>query len=250
MCFGGDVLEVVAPFKEGTTAGRLLQKRGGDTGYMIIMQTEDADKRREYILKNDLAKVITYAKGKESTLVQYHPKGIKGASATDQKRRLLTEIPGGVMPELDSHVPTDAWPTPHAAAISPWGALGPAARAPLYMAAMRDAAHLRLVGVVLRLAPDDADTLGAARQWEGTFGVVRVGDGLRFTNARMGFVAGVRGESEGIQSVTVAVEGRERLERMVWAAKNEGVFDERGFAKMVGVRWYFVEAGESAAKKQ
>ena len=47
---------------------------------MIIMQTENADKRREYILKNDLAKVITYSSRKDSTLVQYHPKGIKGFS--------------------------------------------------------------------------------------------------------------------------------------------------------------------------
>ena len=45
---------------------------------MIIMQTEDAEKRRAYIVKNDLAKVITYGPGKDHTLVQYHPKGIKG----------------------------------------------------------------------------------------------------------------------------------------------------------------------------
>jgi hypothetical protein len=45
---------------------------------MIIMQTENAEKRREYILKNDLAKVITYSAGRDHTLVQYHPKGIKG----------------------------------------------------------------------------------------------------------------------------------------------------------------------------
>jgi hypothetical protein len=47
---------------------------------MIIMQTEDADKRREYIIKNNLAKVITYGKSSVSTIVQYHPKGIKGWS--------------------------------------------------------------------------------------------------------------------------------------------------------------------------
>jgi hypothetical protein len=153
------------------------------------------------------------------------------------------------MPELDSHAPSSAFPMPLAAAVSPWGALGPPKRAPLYMAAMRDAAHLRLVGVVLRLEPDDADTIGAARQWEGTFGIVRDKDCLHFTNARLGFVAGVRGEWDGIQSLTVAVDGRERLERMVWAAKNEGLWDESGgFTKMVGVRWYFVESAAAAAK--
>jgi hypothetical protein len=55
-----------------------LDKRGGDGGYMIIMQNEDATKRREYILKNKLAKIIYTVENDEVVLVQYHPKGIKG----------------------------------------------------------------------------------------------------------------------------------------------------------------------------
>jgi hypothetical protein len=70
---------VVSPFEPGTTAGRLLDKRGGDGGYMIIMQTEDAAKRRDYIVKNKLAKVIANMPTDVSLMVQYHPKGIKGA---------------------------------------------------------------------------------------------------------------------------------------------------------------------------
>jgi hypothetical protein len=152
------------------------------------------------------------------------------------------------MPELDSHHPTPEWPAPLTAEISPWGALGPLSRAPLYMAAMRHASHLRLVGVVLRLEPDDADTVGAARQWEETFGVPRRdGDRLHFTNARMGFVAGVKGLHDGIQSITVAVEGKARLERMLWAAKEEGLYRD-GCVEMLGVRWYFLESSESAAQ--
>ncbi len=33
-------LEVVSPVTAGTTAGRLLEKRGVDGGYMIILQTD------------------------------------------------------------------------------------------------------------------------------------------------------------------------------------------------------------------
>jgi hypothetical protein len=77
---GGDFLELVSPFKDGTTAGRLLEKRG-EGGYMIIMQTEDAKKRREYIEENGLAKVIFGHEHGDVVLVQYHPKGIKGGSS-------------------------------------------------------------------------------------------------------------------------------------------------------------------------
>lgn len=74
---GGEMIEVVSPFKQGTTAGRLLEKRG-DGGYMIIMQTEDAKKRRQYIESQGLAKVITAQDHGDTVVVQYHPKGIKG----------------------------------------------------------------------------------------------------------------------------------------------------------------------------
>lgn len=75
---GGEIIEVVSPFKPNTTAGRLLEKRG-DGGYMIIMQTEDAKKRRENIEANGLAKVIYDYDHGDTVCVQYHPKGIKGA---------------------------------------------------------------------------------------------------------------------------------------------------------------------------
>jgi hypothetical protein len=60
-----------------------LDKRGGDGGYMIIMQNEDATKRREYILKKKLAKVIYTVENDEAVLVQYHPKGIKGEKESE-----------------------------------------------------------------------------------------------------------------------------------------------------------------------
>jgi hypothetical protein len=76
---GGDFIELVAPFRDGTTAGRLLEKRG-EGGYLIIMQTQDAKKRREYIEERELARVITMHEHDDVVCVQYHPKGIKGAS--------------------------------------------------------------------------------------------------------------------------------------------------------------------------
>lgn len=43
---GDTFLEVVAPTRDGTTAGRYLAKRGGDGGYMVILQCDDLDAER------------------------------------------------------------------------------------------------------------------------------------------------------------------------------------------------------------
>ncbi|MBI1181634.1 MAG: hypothetical protein GC201_13870 [Alphaproteobacteria bacterium] len=41
MPFGNQFLEVVAPVRPDTTAGRYLDRRGGDGGYMVILQCAD-----------------------------------------------------------------------------------------------------------------------------------------------------------------------------------------------------------------
>lgn len=46
---GHDFLEIVSPTQEGTSAGRYIQRRRGDGGYMVILQVPDAIKERERI---------------------------------------------------------------------------------------------------------------------------------------------------------------------------------------------------------
>ena len=41
MTIGTTFLELVSPVQTGTTAGRLLERRGGDGGYMVIVQVDD-----------------------------------------------------------------------------------------------------------------------------------------------------------------------------------------------------------------
>ncbi|KAF2009478.1 hypothetical protein BU24DRAFT_75694 [Aaosphaeria arxii CBS 175.79] len=217
---GGEIIEVVSPVKENTTAGRQLDKRG-DGGYMIIMQTEDARKRREFIEKNSLSKVIWGYDHGDTVCVQYHPKGIKG----------------GVIPELDSHAPSPNNPTPLKSRFSPWHACGSDHK--VYYPGMKRASHLSLEGCVLRLAPGDVGHEAAARQWEEIFGVVRSRDLLAFTNARVGFVPGEEGKHEGIVSITVGVRGKENLEGILERAKKEGLCGN-GWIEMVGVKWHFV----------
>ena len=49
MMIGDQFLEVVAPTTNGTTAGRLLDKRDGDGGYMAIYEVDDLDRRMEHL---------------------------------------------------------------------------------------------------------------------------------------------------------------------------------------------------------
>jgi len=44
---GASFLEVVAPIAEGTAAGRYLERRGGDGGYMVILDCDDIERRRQ-----------------------------------------------------------------------------------------------------------------------------------------------------------------------------------------------------------
>ena len=47
MPVGGEFLEVVAPFRDDASGARYLARRGGDAGYMVILQDEDALAHRE-----------------------------------------------------------------------------------------------------------------------------------------------------------------------------------------------------------
>ena len=42
-CIGDQFIEIVSPIQENTTAGRLIEKRGGDGGYMAIYDTDNVD---------------------------------------------------------------------------------------------------------------------------------------------------------------------------------------------------------------
>ncbi len=75
---GDQFLEIVSPLREGTTAGRLLQKRSGDGGYMVLVQTDDLDGFRARFAA--LGVRVVYEAVDEGILgLHLHPKDIGGA---------------------------------------------------------------------------------------------------------------------------------------------------------------------------
>jgi len=76
---GNQLLEVVAPTREGTAGGRHLAKRGGDGGYMVITQCDDHAPRRRRGDALGIRKVLEFEVPGEFRDMQLHPKDTGGA---------------------------------------------------------------------------------------------------------------------------------------------------------------------------
>jgi hypothetical protein len=90
---GHQFLEVVAPVREGTTAGRYLDRRGGDGGYMVITQCADLAPRRRRCeaVGVRIANEIDYPDYHE---LQLHPRDV-GAAMLSFARQAGAREPGG-----------------------------------------------------------------------------------------------------------------------------------------------------------
>ena len=69
---GDQFLEVVAPTKDGTAAGRYLDRRGGDGGYMLIFQTDGQPVIRDRIRTMGIRTVLD-SEMDGYTCMQLHP---------------------------------------------------------------------------------------------------------------------------------------------------------------------------------
>jgi catechol 2,3-dioxygenase-like lactoylglutathione lyase family enzyme len=105
---GHDFLEIVSPTQAGTSAGRYIDRRKGDGGYMVIIQVPDAVKERERITalgvraveKKDLA---------EYKYTHFHPSDTAGVLLSIDQ----TVAPAGADPKLWWPPASKGW-LPHA----------------------------------------------------------------------------------------------------------------------------------------
>lgn len=78
MPIGTQLLEIVAPIVDGTTAERYLERRGGDGGYMIITQTDDHAPRRARVDELGVRVVGNFSEA-GFTNMQLHPRDTGGS---------------------------------------------------------------------------------------------------------------------------------------------------------------------------
>ena len=90
MPVGGEFLEVVQPVKDDASALRYLHRRGGDAGYMVILQSEDAHAHRDRIMGLGVRKIAEH----DGTYVftHFHPADF-----------------GGVLTSVDSVTGVENW---------------------------------------------------------------------------------------------------------------------------------------------
>jgi len=78
MALGDTFLEVVSPVQTGTTAGRYLERRGGDGGYMAIFQLEDLEAARSRVDELGI-RVVWRSDHTDIAGTHLHPKDLPGA---------------------------------------------------------------------------------------------------------------------------------------------------------------------------
>lgn len=168
---GDRLLEIVSPRTEGTTAGRYLERRGGDSGYMVILQTEDLAAARSRIEGAGI-RIVTVAEGPGVTGLHLHPKDV-----------------GGALLSVDRAEPPDTW-----------GWAGDDWR---YHA--RDDVVTDLVGIEVAAADPD----GVAERWSAVAGRPRRGRSIDLADATISFVpADARGD--GLAGLSLVAADRSR----------------------------------------
>jgi hypothetical protein len=112
---GDTFLEVVSPAVEGTTAGRYLERRGGDAGYMALFQVADTERTRRRAAAMGL-RVVWQADLPDISGTHLHPQDVRGAIVSfDTPTLPATWRWGG--PRWIEGPPADAHPTPRLAGL-------------------------------------------------------------------------------------------------------------------------------------
>jgi len=185
---GGEFVEVVAPFRDDASGARYLARRGGDAGYMVILQDADALAHRER-LAADGVRVIATDGGRAGgyRFTHFHP----GDCA-------------GVLMSIDSVVGDADWEQP----MSAWPPAGPAWL-------NHPADHALGVSAVTIQSPDP---LGACERWSFLLGrhASMLDDGFQISLERgaIRFVNPVDADGTGVVGLDIEVrDGHAALER-------------------------------------
>lgn len=165
---GCQFLEVVAPTRPGTAAGRQLERAGGDGGYMVICHTDDQEARRRAAEAAGV-RVAFEADDHGFRIMQLHP-GDTGGSFLE-----IDYQPGGDDP------------------CGPWAPAGPD-----WARARRPGPATGIDSVTVSTADPDR----TAHRWGLLLGAAPSGPSVEIDNATVIFVEGSR---EGLISVGLRV---------------------------------------------
>jgi glyoxalase-like protein len=91
---GGEFLEIVQPVKDDASAARYLKRRGGDAGYMVILQADDAIAHRARVLGLGVRKIWEHDSDSYQ-FTHFHPGDFTGVLTS------IDSVPGKSWQERD-----------------------------------------------------------------------------------------------------------------------------------------------------
>ena len=165
MALGDTFVEVVSPVTEGTAAGRHLERRGGDGGYMAMFEVGDAAAARQRAAEAGIREVFAIELD-DIVDVHLHPRDV-----------------GGAIVAVDEPRPPGSWR---------WG--GPA-----WEGAIPPFGPGRLTGLTVQAA----DPQAMAARWAHVLGVPADGGAIALDDGAVRFVEDGDGRGEGIVAVSV-----------------------------------------------
>jgi hypothetical protein len=205
---GNQFLEVVAPTREGTAGGRYLDRRQGNGGYMVILQSDDQAHYKRRAAELNIRKALEHDEP-EFHIMQLHPRDT-----------------GGCFLEIDQQIgsekPEDPWhPAGHnwQSAVRTEVVRGIAAAE---IQTPEQAGLSERWGQIMEL-PVKANTQGQPS--------------LQLDNVTLRFVADGDGRGEGLGGVDLTVVNRSRL---LAAAERRGLRVDGDCVQLCGVRFRLV----------
>lgn len=93
---GYGFIEVVQPIREDASAARFLARRGGDAGYMVILQTADAEAERARVVALGV-RVVDDIDSAHYRCAHFHPADFGGVLVSFDQQRTETDplVPDG-----------------------------------------------------------------------------------------------------------------------------------------------------------
>lgn len=177
---GDTFLEVVSPVQENTTAGRYLERRKGDGGYMVIVQTEDLAKEKERVESEGIQIVWNADRTEEEIRAQgihLHPKEL------------------GTILSLDTMDPPSSWL---------WASTNWEEKVKTEVSNCLNGVHLQ-----------SKDPEVMMRKWEKALGREGTYENNQFViklnESRVVFVEDSDGRGEGIESFEISVKDKESV---------------------------------------
>ena len=198
---GNDFLEIVSPMKDGTSAGRYIERRKGDGGYMVILQVPDAVAERQRVTGLGI-RAVAQKDLPEYQYTHFHPSDTTGVLLSID----TTFAPPGVDPAL-------WWPP----AEQDW------------VKHARSDITNGLAGVEIQ--HDDPDA--AAATWSRILDRPAVDNIIRLDGSQIRFVPVVDGRGPGVSAYDVNVVDRERV---LAAAEKRGRRHGVGQVEVCGCR--------------